>query len=384
MQKKNNIRIMLAISLLQGMVFYASIATLYRQAAGITVFQITLIESISLILSMLLEVPWGILADRIGYRRTMVCCSFLYFISKIIFWQAQGFGGFLAERILLAVTLSGLSGVDESILYASCGKDEVQRVFGRSQALGTAGLMLASVICTLFVGQNYRLAGLLTMIVYGLAAICSLFLSETKPPQHEHPSPFAGFRRSLRLLLHTPALLALILCSSVFGEVIHTVTVFLNQLQYTRCGWGNTLISAAYIASSLAEMSSVWSDGVTRRLGERRTGTALLLISAVCCALLAVTANGWLSLACILLLCFASALYNPLAGAMENRLIIVDDRATTLSVSSLASDSIAMLVNLLLGRAADSSLPLAMMLGSMLCIGALILFTRAAPCKRLS
>lgn len=64
---KKNIYLMYAISCLQGMVFYGPIATLYRQAQGVTVFEITLIESISLVLCLLLELPWGIIADRIGY-----------------------------------------------------------------------------------------------------------------------------------------------------------------------------------------------------------------------------------------------------------------------------------------------------------------------------
>ena len=57
--KKRNIYLLYAISLLQGMIFYGPVATLYRQAAGISVFQITLIESISVALMILLEVPWG-------------------------------------------------------------------------------------------------------------------------------------------------------------------------------------------------------------------------------------------------------------------------------------------------------------------------------------
>ena len=63
---KRNLWIMYAIALLQGMVFYGPIATLYRQAHGLTIFQITLIESISLALLILLEIPWGIIADKIG------------------------------------------------------------------------------------------------------------------------------------------------------------------------------------------------------------------------------------------------------------------------------------------------------------------------------
>jgi len=57
MKNNRNIRLMYAIALLQGMVFYGPIATLYRQAAGVSVFQITLIESISLALALALEVP---------------------------------------------------------------------------------------------------------------------------------------------------------------------------------------------------------------------------------------------------------------------------------------------------------------------------------------
>ena len=65
---RKNIYLMYAITLLQGMVFYGSIATLYRQASGLSVFQITLIESISYALCILFEIPWGIIADKIGYK----------------------------------------------------------------------------------------------------------------------------------------------------------------------------------------------------------------------------------------------------------------------------------------------------------------------------
>ena len=84
-----NLVLMYAISLLQGMVFYGSVSTLYRQAVGVTLFQITLMESLSMVLTIVLEIPWGILADKIGYKRTFVICSFLFFVSKLVFWSRQ-------------------------------------------------------------------------------------------------------------------------------------------------------------------------------------------------------------------------------------------------------------------------------------------------------
>ena len=107
-----NLVLMYAISLLQGMVFYGSVSTLYRQAVGVTLFQITLMESLSMVLTIVLEIPWGILADKIGYKRTFVICSFLFFVSKLVFWRADSFADFLTERILLDAVISGLSGVD--------------------------------------------------------------------------------------------------------------------------------------------------------------------------------------------------------------------------------------------------------------------------------
>ena len=86
--EKRNIRLLYAMSLLQGLVFYAPVATLYRRAAGLSMLEISAIESVSLLLSFLLEIPWGAAADRIGCRRTMILCSALFFVSKIIFWRA--------------------------------------------------------------------------------------------------------------------------------------------------------------------------------------------------------------------------------------------------------------------------------------------------------
>ena len=163
--RKKNIGILLGVALLQGMCFYSPIATLYRQAAGIGLFEMSVIESVSFILSLALEVPWGVAAERIGYKRTMVFCTGLFFLSKIVFWRAAGFGMFLLERVLLAVVIAGLSGVDASILWLSVGEEKAQKVFGLYSACGHAGMIFASLVCAAAVGERYRLAGFLTVLI---------------------------------------------------------------------------------------------------------------------------------------------------------------------------------------------------------------------------
>lgn len=180
MRIKKNLVIMYALACLHGMVFYGPVAVLYRQAAGVSVFQTALIESISLVLTVLLELPWGIAADRIGYRRTLIICSVLFFISKIIFWRADSFGWFLAERLLLGIVCAGMSGVDAAVLYLSCEDGGAQKVFSIYNNWGMAGLLAASAVYSAVIGENYRLAGLMTVFSYGLGAVLVFGLQDVK------------------------------------------------------------------------------------------------------------------------------------------------------------------------------------------------------------
>lgn len=373
MPEKKNISLMLAISFLQGMVFYSSIATLYRQAAGITLFQMSLIESISLLASMALEVPWGMIGDRIGYRKTLIISCGVFFASKLVFWRAEGFGMFLMERLLLAVALAGLSGVDESMMYLSCKEGEFQKVMGRYAAAGTAGLLLSSTIYA-FAIDSYRMAALMTAVVYGLALMLSLGLKEVKKQEESPCHPWKDFRDCIRQMLSTPGLLTLILGGACFGETVHQITVFLNQLQYNRCGWDDRMIGVAYTLSTMVGLCGAMSDRCTRRWGNRGVGLSVMLVSAVCCIALTLTANGMLSMLCMLTLCMTSALYGPLGASMENHFIHKDQRATALSVNTLVYNAMAMMIDLLIGGAAEIRLTYALALGSILCLAGAGLF----------
>lgn len=355
--QKRNIVVLLGVSLLQGMCFYAPIATLYRQAAGVTVFEMSVIESASFAASLLLEVPWGVAADRIGYRKTMIFCTALFFVSKVIFWRAEGFGMFLLERLLLAVVVAGLSGVDASILWMSAGEQDAQRVFGWYGAAGTAGMIVASVVCAGVVGENYRLSGLLTVLSYGAAAALVFLLRDVKEPARDRERPMVSLKRSFGQLARVRGLLPLVLCGALAGEVCRNVSVFFNQLQYARCGMDERAIAAVYGVTTLIGLCGALSAAMTKRAGERRTGLLLLATMAACCVTLALTSDTMASVAAMLLLCAASALYGPLASTMENRLIVTEDRATALSVNTLVSDGVAIPVSLLLGRLAETSLP---------------------------
>lgn len=366
---------MYAIGFLQGMVFYGPVATLYRQAQGVTVFQITLIESISLILCILLEVIWGVIADKIGYKKTMVFCCILYFLSKIVFWQASDFAGFLAERIMLSIVIAGLSGVDTSILYLSCKGKDSQKIFGIYNSLQTAGLLTASAVFSLFVRDDYPLSGLLTVISYGIAAVLSLSLTEVRIEESGQNN--AGqFREVLFQTVCNGKLLLFLTAAAFWSETHQTITVFLNQLQYERCGLGNAAIGFIYIMVTIIGMCGVCSAWFTEKTGIKAAGIILGGTAAASCIVLAVSETALPSVCGIAALRISNSLFQPFQMEMQNRQIHTKYRATALSIHAMILDSIAAGTNLVFGVLAEKDLVTAFLFGVGICIVGMILLMK--------
>lgn len=368
MKPGRNIWLMYAVALLQGMVFYGPISALYRQSAGITIFQITVIESISLALCLLLELPWGIVSDRIGYKKSMIFCCVLFFLSKVVFWKASGFGAFLAERIMLSIVISGLSGVDTSILYLSCDKGNSQRVFGIYNNLQTTGLFFASVIYSLFVKDNYRFSGFLTVCSYGLAAIIAFGLVEVKNNENEKvKSESKEFIELLKRTFKNKYLILFLISIALLNETHQTITVFLNQIQYVKCGLSNAAIGYIYIGVTLAGLLGVFSELLTQKLGIIPFVSILYGAAAAACTVLGTTANAWLSAASIAILRISFSLFQPLQMEIQNKQVISQNRATELSTNSVIINCVGIGTNLIYGKLAEVNITYAMLSGSLLC-----------------
>lgn len=388
---KKNIYLFYAIAFLQGMVFYAPIATLYRQERGIGIFEITLIESISLVVCMALEVPWGFVADKIGFKKTLLICNFLFFLSKIVFWQAHSFAMFLVERLLLSVVMSGLSGCDTAFLYLSCGGEKSgnsQKVLGIYNAMGTAGILIASGVYSLFMQGNDSLSSLFTIFPYALAVFLTGFSTDVENPVEN----FVSFREQLQLLLRTITgdrrFLLFLFATALLAECNQTITTFLNQLQYLRGGINPAAFGFLYILMTVAGLCTAHSYRLVRRIGENRATVSLFAVGGAACLVMAFFANPILSIVCLVLLRAAFSLFTPIQMDIQNRRVTTGNRATVLSIYAIIMDSVAITTNLAFGRAADFGVNFAMLLGAAFCFAALVLFLlwlrmeRSVPVKQ--
>ncbi len=375
---KKNLCLLYGIAFLQGMVFYSPASVLYRQAAGLNIFQISVIESISLFLCFALEIPWGILADRIGYRITLSLCCFFYFISKIIFWKAWSFQDFLLERIFLSIAVSGLSGVDIALLYLYAPEGKSQKVFGLYEGLGTGGLLTASICFSLFLKNNWRRAALLTAAAYGIAFVLALFLLEEKPERLK-VSLTKTEKRTLKLsrsflFTFNPSFFLFLFGAGLLGETRQYIAVFLNQPQYIACGLSAGSIALLYILTLIAGMTGPWSDFLTKKLGIPLFSACCFLCPALLCFVLAHTRSPLLSAICILGIQGFVSLFLPLQSELQNQEISAAHRAAALSLQAMFLELTSAALELIFGSMAQKSLRLSFSAGGFFCGAGFLLF----------
>lgn len=375
---KKNLCLLYGIAFLQGMVFYSPAAVLYRQDAGLTLFQISVIESISLFLCFALEIPWGILADKIGYRLTMSLCCLMYFVSKIIFWEAWTFQDFLLERIFLSIAVSGLSGVDITLLYLYAPEGKSQKVFGIYEGMGTSGLLAAAVCFSFFLENHWRRAAFLTAAAYGLAFILALFLRKPDSQRAEKPS---GKARKLSLKLSpnvlclvSPSFLLFLSSAGLLTETRQYITVFLNQPQYIACGLSAGTIALLYILTQIAGIISPWSDCLTKKFGIPLFSAGCFLCPALLCFVLAFTHSPVCTAICILGIQSFVSLFQPLQSELQNREISTSHRAAALSLQAMFLELTSAALEPVFGYLAQKSLAFAFGAGGIFCTGGFLLF----------
>lgn len=345
---RRNIPLMYAIAFFQGIVLYASISTLYRQARGLTLSEYAVIDGFSYIFQLAFEIPFGMLADRIGYKRTLIFSNGLYLLSKIIFWQAFGFGSFLLERLFFSMALAGLSGLDVSILYLSCGKQDSQKIFSRYSAFGTAGMLTGCFIFTLFLSEHYAATAFGTVISYGIAFVLSFFVADVKDsePKEKKPS-LASLLEILKLTLQDRKFLLFILGDALICYGVWASRILLSQQRFLELGLTEQHIGWMELVLSCLALSAVYSATLTKKLGFRKFIVTCISTVTLSILILGFTGNVWLAV-------FSSALIEifydflmPLVNDLYSKHVTVSDRATQLSVYAMISEIISFCLSFL-------------------------------------
>lgn len=315
------------------------------------------------------------LADRIGYKKTLIFSNGLYLLSKIIFWQAFGFGSFLLERLFFSMALAGLSGLDVSILYLSCGKQDSQKVFSHYGAFGTAGMLTGCVIFTAFLSENYSATALGTVITYGIAFFLSFFLKDVKEssPREERPT-LSRLGEILKITLKDRRFLLFLLAEALISYGTWAVSVMLNQGKYISLGLTEQHIGIIELVFAGLALTSAWSALLTKKLGFRKFAVLSISTIAVSTLVMGITRNAFLAIFCGAAVEIAYGLLQPLVSDLCSKRVSVSDRATQLSVYAMITECLSFGLSFLMSLIADRSILAPFLFSSALCAAGIVFF----------
>ncbi len=207
-----------------------TIERLFWESRTITMQEVVYLEMLYAILVVILEVPTGVLADRLERRRLLQIGTALEWGSFVVLLVSFSFGGFA-----LAIALSGIgaalrSGAENALLYETLeqdGKTEAfERWVGRLNVIGIVAAVLAAISGALLATRfPFELNYVLSIVSLFIATACSLGLVEPRRVVTEERMTWADIGAGFRFVWLDHQLLAL---SSVFIVTIGAFN-FINE-----------------------------------------------------------------------------------------------------------------------------------------------------------
>lgn len=350
--ERKNIYLILVINFLHSLVFYAGISTIYRQESGLELSEIFIIESISWIITFLLEFPFGRFSDRYGYKVTIIVGNLFYFISKIIFYNADTYSIFLLERVFLAIAIAALSGSDIGLLFES-SSEKSAKYFGYLKSISTLGLVLASFTAPLLIRVNIRLSALATIFPYGIALILSLFLEEKRTPVEKRSGKSLNY---FRRLLKKPQIVVFLLLTAIITEISFAVGNVLSQPQYINGGLSVRYLTLVFAVMQFIPMVSAFTSRCIKAFGKRRIILTAISLIGVGTLLLALTSNLTISIISTGIVSLSASIFIPISYDIQNLSLSSESRTTYLSIYAMIMELVSVLFNILIGKLADISL----------------------------
>jgi hypothetical protein len=286
---------------------------------------------------LLLEVPTGWFADRVGHRRSLIAGSCVQTVAMLWCWLATDAIGVLVASILVAVGDALRSGADEALLYRSCAACDREPEFQRIAAHSNTVTILAHAALIVLGGVLVRTLGFatgwLTEVAFAAAgiAIACLFV-EPPPARVDAGEASGGVPAGASRRLGIRVLIGLVAPVAWMGG-LETIAVFLTQTGdaepvrltavvaiITLCEALGAACAAKLRASGALQMwlaigaSAMFAAGVTTPLGI--AGAAMLMS-----------------------LCVGAA--EPLRSAALQRVCADDERARAASLASACDKAIA-------------------------------------------
>jgi len=316
---------------------------------GLTFRDIMVLGGIYSAIVIVVEVPTGAFADRIGRRTSMMCGALIMVVSCLIAYQAHSFTEFLVSESLAAISMSLCSGADSAYLFDLLAENGVAHEYGRRESTASAWHQAGSAIAYAAGGAlamvDLALPYLVTAAVAMAAFATALALGDDRsrlapaPARQTLTDEWRSWYRHMRAALSDVTRngrLAWLIGYSAVVFVLLRATIYLYQpflkarsFEFYEVG---LIFAAVYLTASFVAHRG---HALRQRLGDEPLLWTLLGGLALSFVLLE-ELRGPFVLALLAVQAVANGLYSPLLKPLLNREITDSGRrATVLSIESI-------------------------------------------------
>ena len=321
---------------------------------------------------VLFEIPTGVVADlrgrRVSYLLGVVTLVLSTLLYLFLWYVAAPFWAWALSSMLLGLGFTFFSGAVEAwlvdALAASGFKEELESVLARGKIVEGAAMLTGSVVGGLVaqatnLGVPYILRAVLLVVTFVVALTLMRDLgfkpARGKRPLEEIKTILAG---SIRHGLRNPPVRWVMLAAPFTGGVsiyaFYAMQPYLLELYGDEKAYGVAGLAASIVAG--AQIAGGLLVPHVGKIFSRRTSVLLTceVLSVVVLAVIGFVPNFWVVVTLLILWGLMFAAVTPVRQAYLNALIPSEQRATVLSFDSVFGSTGGVVIQPVLGKAADA------------------------------
>ena len=385
-----NINKIIVIRFCRNFHLYIHAYALLLLARGLTLVQISLIESIVIGSIFLMEVPTGVLADRIGRKWSIFAATVLLMSAEFIFIFARAFEWYVLVALLTGAGFAFASGAVEALVYDSLPaknrEEAMKRAMGRVNSWGQIAFVIAPIVGGLIIGdasvENFIPAIALTVVALLIGALVCLTLREPAADSAEAKTgSMTLLRDGVHLLRHHQRLRRLAMLVVFTTPITSSLVTTLGPPYLTQNDAAPFMAGVVLsVGSLLAAFTQRYAYKLEDWLGQARAIALLILLPGLMYWLLAAVAGPFATVLVMILIYGVNDMKSPLFSAYQNAFIESKSRATVLSLINMFLNLYAAIAMPIFAAIAETSLVNAFLaMGAMIIAGGLLLRVHRPP-----
>ena len=320
--------------------FQAVFMVFYQERAGLSLATVLWVQTYFMVLRALLDVPFGVVADRTSRRLCLMVGMLLPALAAgLLVWSPTLAMVVVAETLFAAGTALR-SGADSALLYDLLKDAGRLDAYPHAESRGQGAAALASgttaVLGAMLAASDMRLPYVVTGVTAAWAAMVALRLPIDRHPHQPHEHEHGPMRAAARLASGSPQLVWSIALAAFAVSTSH-VYYYLQQPYWRALGVPLGTFGLVFAATKLVTaLVATRAARVDEALGSRGATTIMTLVGVLGLGAMSM-ATSPVGALLVLTRGFLDGLWMPLTNVWVNRLVPSRLRATMLSLQSLVA-----------------------------------------------